>query len=131
LIGPDEESEQWVSAIARTCCAPHVVLRKERKGDHDVAITIPPELDLEDRTPVFVDDLISTGETMIEAIEKLRSVGAKEPVCVAVHGVLASGAYEKLLGAGAKRIVTANTISHESNAIGVSGLISDAIKDFL
>lgn len=131
LIGPDEESEQWVGAVAQACGAPHVVLSKVRKGDRDVAIAIPPELDLENHIPVLIDDLISTGRTMIEAMEQLRSAGAKEPVCVAVHGVFASGAFENLLRAGANRIATANTIAHESNAIDVSKPISGAITEFL
>ena len=38
LIGPDEESEQWVAAVASAAGVPHVTLRKERRGDRDVVI---------------------------------------------------------------------------------------------
>ena len=131
LIGPDEESDQWVGAIAQACGAPYAVLRKERKGDRDVAITIPAELELGNHVPVLMDDLISTGHTMIEAIKQLRSAGAKPPVCVAVHGVFAFDAYEKLIEAGATRIVTTNSIAHDSNAIDVSMAISGGMKEFL
>ena len=129
LIGPDEESEQWVGAIAQACGAPYAVLRKQRKGDRNVAIEIPAELELDNRVPVLMDDLISTGHTMMETIEQLRSAGARAPVCVAVHGIFALGAFENLIGAGAERIVTTNTVAHESNAIDVSTAISEGMKE--
>lgn len=41
LIGPDIESEQWVSDVARRIGAPYRVLQKERLGDRNVKITVP------------------------------------------------------------------------------------------
>ncbi len=67
---------------------------------------------------------------MIRTIEQLRSAGARGPICVAVHGVFAADAYEKLLEAGAARIVTTNTIAHSSNSLDVSTAIADGIKEF-
>jgi len=128
LIGPDEESEQWVGAIAQACGASHLVLKKERKGDRDVAISMPMIADLERITPVLIDDIISSGHTMMKTVEQLNSAGAQDSICMAVHGIFADGAYEKLQRTGARRIVTANTIAHASNAIDVSGVISREIE---
>jgi ribose-phosphate pyrophosphokinase len=129
LIGPDEESEQWVGAIARACGAPHLVLKKERKGDRDVEISIPKITNLEHTTPVLMDDIISSGHTMLETIEQLQFAGARDSICMAVHGIFAEGAYEKLHRAGANRIVTANTIAHASNVIDVSQIVSTAMGE--
>ncbi len=131
LIGPDEESEQWVGAIARACGASHLILEKTRKGDRDVVISIPTIADLENTSPVLVDDIISTGHTMIETLRQLQLAGAHKFICMGVHGIFAEGAYEKLLQAGAGRVVTANTITHESNVIDVSKEISEAIGELL
>ena len=131
LIGPDEESEQWVGAIATACGAPHLVLKKERKGDRDVVVSIPKIADLTNHTPVLMDDIISSGHTMMKTIEQLKSAGASGPICMAVHGIFAEGAYEKLQQAGAVRIVTANTIAHESNVIDVTETLSGGIVDLL
>ena len=38
IIGPDSESQQWVSAVAKAAGAPYAVLRKVRRGDRDVDI---------------------------------------------------------------------------------------------
>jgi ribose-phosphate pyrophosphokinase len=129
LIGPDQESEQWVAAIARACGAPHLVLKKERKGDRDVVISIPNIANLERTTPVLMDDIISSGHTMLETIQQLQSAGARDSVCMAVHGLFAEGAYEKLQQSGANPIVTANTIAHASNVLDVSEIIADAARE--
>jgi ribose-phosphate pyrophosphokinase len=87
IIGPDEESRQWVDGIAATARAPSTVLSKVRRGDTDVVESIPNLEGHRSRTPVLVDDIISTGETMIAAIRHLREQGSPPPVCVAVHAV--------------------------------------------
>lgn len=50
------------------------------------------------------------------------------PVCLAVHGVFAAQAYESLLAAGASRIVTTNSIPHESNRIDLAALVADQAR---
>jgi ribose-phosphate pyrophosphokinase len=64
---------------------------------------------------------------MIETVGQLRRAGMRPPVCIAVHGIFAGQAYQDLLTAGASRVVTTNTIPHESNAIDVTGLLADAV----
>jgi ribose-phosphate pyrophosphokinase len=129
LIGPDAESAQWVEAIASRAGAPHVVLEKVRRGDRDVEIAVPNVGNWQRHTPVLVDDIISTARTMIETIGHLRAAGLKPPVCVGIHGVFAEGAYEALSHAGAAQIVSSNTIAHPSNAIDVTSLIADAVRE--
>jgi ribose-phosphate pyrophosphokinase len=127
LVGPDSESAQWVEAVAGASDAPHVVLEKIRRSDRDVEVSVPDVAKWQGRTPVLVDDIISTARTMIETAAVLRRAGLLPPVCIGVHAVFAAGAYDALLATGA-RVVTANTIAHTSNAIDVSGLIAGALK---
>ena len=131
IIGPDAESAQWVADIARAAGAPSTVLTKWRRGDTEVVESIP---DLEGnrvRSPVLVDDIISTGRTMLAAITHLNEQGARPASCVAVHAVFASDAYAALHDAGAVRIATTNTIPHPSNAIDVTRLIADHVRALL
>lgn len=129
VIGPDRESLQWASRIARAASCPYVVLDKVRKGDASVAVSLPDLREFSGSTPVLVDDIISTGRTMAAAISLLRDRGAAAPTCVGVHAVFAERAYETLLEAGAERIVTTNTIRHRSNGIDVAPLIARALRD--
>lgn len=127
LIGPDEESEQWVGAVAGRIDAHHTVLRKTRYGDHDVEVSVPDLERWRAHTPVLVDDIVSTGRTMIAALHHLVDRGTLPPTCIAVHGIFAGTAYRELLDAGASRVATCNTIPHDSNAIDVTGALADAI----
>lgn len=123
LIGPDAESEQWVAQVAKGADAPHVVLSKQRHGDHEVEITLPSLAAWAGRTPVLVDDIISTGGTMAKACGLLRAQGFTGLHCLATHALFAEGALEKLHAAGIEKIVTTNTIAHASNGMDVAGMV--------
>lgn len=131
LIGPDSESEQWVSAVAQLAGTPFIVLEKTRHGDRDVNVTVPNVERWRSHTPVLVDDIISTGQTMLETIAHLRATGMASPVCIGVHGLFAESADKKLMSSGASGVVTTNSISHESNGIDLSDAIVDAIAAVL
>lgn len=127
LIGPDEESEQWVASVAAGARAPYTILRKTRLGDRNVRVT-KPSADGRRRTPVLVDDIVSTARTMIETVKHLRQARYKRPVCLAVHAIFANGSYARLKRAGARTIVTCNTIPHFSNGIDVSAMLCRATQ---
>ena len=128
LIGPDSESEQWVSKVAEEAGAPFTVLEKVRIGDRDVEVSIPDVAKYKDHTPVLVDDIISTARTMIETVGHLKKAGMRSPVCVGVHAVFAGSAYNDLKNSGVQQIVTCNTIPHESNQIDLSDILAEEIK---
>ena len=131
LIGPDSESRQWVAAVASHCDAPVEILSKQRFGDRHVAVSSPTIAMSDDHTPVLLDDIISSGQTMIEAMKGVTASYARAPECIAVHGVFAAGAEEGLREAGAARIVTTNTVAHTTNAIDVAALLADGCRPFL
>jgi ribose-phosphate pyrophosphokinase len=131
IIGPDAESEQWASAVAADAGVPFVTLEKTRRGDRDVEINFPDLEQWREKTPVLVDDIISTGRTMEVAVKRLLSIGFAAPVCLGIHGVFADDAYARLVAAGAARIVCTNTVRHTTGAIDVSGIVAKAMSEFL
>lgn len=132
LVGPDAESVQWVSAVAERCGAPFVILEKTRRGDRDVSISAPDVgLAQGGRTPVLIDDIVSTGRTMIEATRQLRAAGSAPPICVAIHAVFADALSATLIDAGAHRIVTCDTIAHVTNQIRVADPLAVAVREQL
>ncbi|SDL88177.1 MULTISPECIES: ribose-phosphate pyrophosphokinase [Daejeonella] len=131
LIGPDSESEQWVSEVARNAGVPFTVLQKVRHGDREVEVSVPEVDKYKDHTPILVDDIISTARTMIKTVEHLKNAGMKPPICIGIHAVFAGNAYQELLDSGVKKIVTCNTIPHPSNEIDLSDLLAIGIKKLM
>jgi len=128
LIGPDEESTQWVKEIAKKL--PYIVLSKVRHEDGHVDITWPIGVNLEHKTPVLVDDIISSGATMVQAILHLKTLTPIAPICVAIHPIFAYNAYQNLWDAGVKDIVTTNSIPHPSNQMDLTQLLVEALGAF-
>jgi ribose-phosphate pyrophosphokinase len=131
IIGPDSESEQWVAAVADRVGAPYLALEKRRHNDHEVDVTLPDITRWRGRTPVLIDDIASTAQTMLETLRQLKAKGFMGTACIAVHGIFAGDAYRNLIDAGAARIVTCNTIPHESNAIDVAPLLATGIVSLI
>ena len=127
VIGPDSESEQWASAVAKRAGCDAIVLNKIRRGDHDVEVSLPQLENYPNHQPILIDDIISTGKTMIKAAENIVHLKGKAPICIGVHGVFAQGAVEEMQAAAIAQVLTCNTIGHASNAIDVTGLLAGAV----
>lgn len=131
LIGPDAESSQWVDVVARMLGAPSIILQKVRHGDRHVEVSdLDPAL-VRERTPIVLDDIASSGRTFVEVLKKLSAAGINGATCVAVHALFADSADETLIAAGAGRVISTNTVPHETNAIDVAPAVAAAIEKFL
>ena len=128
IIGPDSESEQWASDVASRVGCPSIVLSKTRLGDRRVEITVPDATAHQGRTPVLIDDIISSARTMAVAAGRVHEAFGQAPVCVGVHAVFAPDALQVLRDAGAARVVTCNTLPHETNAIDVMPELAAAVR---
>lgn len=126
LIGPDAESEQWVAEAARIADAPYVIATKVRLGDRTVKIEIPDLSVWRERTPVLMDDVVSSGQTLLTAAQILRQQGMRQPACTIVHGLFAGDAYANLQ-ACFEPLVSTNTIPHPSNQVDVAPLLARSV----
>ncbi|RYF16543.1 MAG: ribose-phosphate diphosphokinase [Comamonadaceae bacterium] len=131
LVGPDSESEQWVADVARRVGAPYVVMTKHRHGDRDVQVHLPHGASADGRTPVLLDDIMSTGHTLATASHALRGAGWGRPLCVAVHALADDAALDLLHRAGISRIASCDTVPHPTNAISVAGVLADGLRGLL
>ncbi len=130
LIGPDEESRQWVSRVAQDCGADFMVLRKERLGDRNVRITADHLDRLGDKSPVLLDDIVSSGKTMLQALQLVQPLSHRAPVVIALHGLFADGADQAILQTGA-RLVTTNSVPNATGIIDLAGLLAPAITNLV
>ncbi|WP_321342011.1 ribose-phosphate diphosphokinase [Breoghania sp.] len=129
LLGPDGESRQWVAEVATLAGRPYEVLTKHRTGDREVEISLPDSTVLRQGTPVILDDIASSGHTLVGTLEHLRRVGAPPAICMVIHAVFSDGAEEAIRQAGAARIVSTDTIAHPTNEISVGKLLATQMQE--
>ncbi len=90
--------------------------------------------DVAGKTAIVVDDMISTGGTLVEATATLKSRGAREVYACAIHPLFADGAGRKMREAGIRRaIITDSVPLHESErdsaieVLSIAPLFAEAI----
>ena len=129
VIGPDAESYQWAEGIAKHANLPVKVLKKKRYHARKVKIVVPKQLqeELHHKKAILVDDIVSTGHTLLEVAKGLRRHKIKSIYAVCVHGLFAEDALKKLKKAGVKVIAT-NTIQSSASKIDISPLLAHALR---
>lgn len=126
IIGPDWESFQWAESIAAKTGIRSTVLEKTRFTSTKVKVKMVKPISLKGKNIVIIDDIISTGHTIIEAAKKAKSLGAKSITAIGVHGLFVEG-LTTLQKAGIK-VISTNCIEHKTNKIDVAPVIVEALK---
>lgn len=130
ILGPDEESEQWVAKIASHLDAPHQTLRKTRHGDRDVEITLPDLAAYRGRTLVLVDDIISSGATMLKAIAACRAAHPNvKIVCCVTHFLAGPESIEAFQAEGIHSIAATDTVRSPVSSIKIAERLARALNN--
>ncbi len=127
LIGPDEESLQWVSQAAARHGWDHAVCHKQRHGDRAVSIALPA-LPVRGRAVVLIDDVASSGHTLAQAARALLEAGAASVDVAVTHALFAEGALALVKDAGVGAVWSTDCIAHESNAVSMVPALAQALR---
>ncbi len=116
---------QWVKVAAEHAQSGHAVCRKVRKGDHDTSIALP-SIDVADKHIVLIDDIASSGGTLISAARLCLAHGATRVDAVVMHALFGEEEQRKLSAAGMTHIASTDSVMHASNAIALAPLLASA-----
>lgn len=128
LIGPDSESRAWVAALAGRLDLAWMVGEKRRSGDRAVALTLPDAARLRGRPAIIVDDLLSTGGTMMACVDEARNAGATRVEAVVTHCIASRTVISHLLASGLDRIRSTDSIPGPTSAVSVASVIAPLIS---
>ena len=126
LMGPDQESRQWVKKIAEGTGFDYAVAHKQRLGDRTVQIELP-EISVADRTIILVDDVVSSGHTLAVIADLLKKAGAANIECLVTHALFINSAEQLLNNSGIKQIISSDSISHSSNGVCLAPLLAETL----
>ena len=129
LLGPDEEALQWVAAAGRAHGLDHAVCHKQRLGDRDVRVALPP-VPLRGRAVVLMDDVASTGRTLVEAATAALAAGAASVDVAVTHALFVGDALVQLRSAGVRHVWSSDAVPHATAVVPLAGLIADAVQAF-
>ncbi len=126
LVGPDDESAQWITQAAARHSFDHAVCSKVRHGDRAVTIELPP-MEVAGRAVVLLDDVASTGQTLAHAARLLLAAGAASVDVAVTHALFAGDALQVILDAGVGEVWSTDCIRHPTNVVSVAPLIAAAL----
>lgn len=133
IVAPDVGSAKMARGYAKRLGGDLAIINKRRvRADHTEVHEIIG--DVSGRNILLIDDMISTGGSISEAAKACRKAGAKDVFIAATHGVLCSGAREKLEACGAREIVLTDTIPVDTagverlfRVLSIGPLLADTI----
>jgi ribose-phosphate pyrophosphokinase len=128
VVGPDAESLRWVSDLAGRLGLSSTVARKTRRGDRSVAIEFQDSACIAGRPALIVDDIVSSGGTIIACAMALTAAGATAIDAVVTHALFPEAACKQMASSGIRSIRSTQSVPHFTNAIALDELFADALK---
>ncbi|MBP7667154.1 MAG: ribose-phosphate diphosphokinase [Burkholderiaceae bacterium] len=129
LLGPDEEALQWVAAAGAVHGLDHAVCHKQRLGDRDVRVALP-DVPLHGRAVVLMDDVASTGRTLVEAATAVLAAGAASVDVAVTHALFVGDAWAQLQAAGVRHVWSSDAVPHATAVVPITPLLAGAVRAF-
>ncbi|MDD1747797.1 MAG: ribose-phosphate diphosphokinase [Methanomassiliicoccales archaeon] len=125
VLGPDKGAVGRAAEVAKIIGCESDHLEKTRLSGTEVKIA-PSYVGAKGKRVLIVDDIISTGGTIIAASNELKRLGAREVFAACTHGLFTGGAVERLRGA-CDMVVSTNTLESEVSKISVAKVVAQEL----
>ena len=128
VISPDMGGQERAKKFANLLKTDFIALKKHRDRKTGKVNILSDRVNVKNRDLVLVDDMISTGGSIVKATQFLKKQKCRRVFVACTHALLVNDAAKKIKKAGVSQIVSTNTIPGESAKVDVSRVIADALK---
>ena len=128
IVSPDLGGKERAEKFSNLLKTDFIALKKHRDRKTGKVNILSGKVDVKDRDLILVDDMISTGGSIIKATQFLKKQKCRRVFVACTHALLVNDATKKIKNAGVTQIISTNTIPGESAKVDVSRVISDALR---
>ena len=129
VVSPDAGGIERAYEFAKILGSDIIALKKWRdRNSGEIFFDDKLECNIADRDVVLVDDIISSGGSIVKACQVLKKNKADKVYAMCVHGLLVEDAAEKIRAAGVQEIISTNSIPSHYAKVDISPIISASLR---
>jgi len=128
VVSPDMGGALRAKKFAALLNTDFITLKKSRNRKTGKVLIQSSKVDVSGKDLILVDDIISTGGSVIKAAQFLKRQKCKRVFVACTHGLFVDNAEKRIKKAGVARIISTNTIPGNTSKVDVSRVIADSIR---
>ena len=128
VVSPDIGGSSRAKEFASLLNTDFIALKKSRNRKTGKVLIQSSKVDVRGKDLILVDDIISTGGSIVKAAQFLKRQKCKRVFVACTHGLFVECAEKKIKNAGVSRIISTNTIPRNTSKVDISGVIADSIR---
>ena len=128
VVSPDMGGALRAKRFASLINTDFIALKKSRNRNTGKVVIQSSKVDVRGKDLILVDDIISTGGSIVKAAQFLKKQKCKRVFVACTHGLFVEDAEKKIKNAGVSRIISTNTIPRNTSKVDISGVIADSIR---
>ena len=128
VVSPDLGGKERAEKFSNLLKTDFIALKKHRDRKTGKVNILSGKVDVKNRDLILVDDMVSTGGSIVKATQFLKKQKCRRVFVACTHALLVNDATKKIKNAGVTQIISTNTIPGKSAKVDVSRVISDALR---
>ena len=128
VVSPDTGGSLRAKKFADILKSDFITLKKSRNRKTGKVSIQSTKADVKGKDLIIVDDIVSTGGSIVKATQFLKKQKCKRVFVVCTHGLLVGDAEKNIKKAGVTQIISTNTIPRSISKVDVSGVIAQAVQ---
>ena len=127
VVSPDTGGSSRAKKFAGLLNTDFITLKKSRNRNTGKVQIQSSKVDVHGRDLIVIDDIISTGGSIIKATQFLKKQKCKRVFVACTHGLFVGDAERKIKKAGVSKIISTNTIPRSTSKVDMAGVIAKSI----